>query len=206
VLLRKVTIDNFRGLQTIAVDLDRSAVLIGENNSGKTSLLEAMRLCLSRPLSRRANPFEDHDYHLASSTSRPGDAGNLKVTLDFAEEKPDEWSAEILQALGDVIVIQSGAQGDIRHLTLRVESHFDKTAEDFVTDWDFLDANGNPIPKGKRPAYLNTLQQLSPVFYLTALRDAATQFQARSVFWAPFLRNPSIRRTYKKNSKKNSRN
>lgn len=191
-LLKRISVENFRGLQSVALDLDRNTVLIGENNSGKTTLLEAIRLCLGRSLSRRNNLFEDHDYHLPSSTSRPGDAGNLTVTLDFAEESPDEWAAEIVQDLGDVIVLQTEKQGDIRHVTMRVESHFDKPTGDFVTDWDFLDSTGNPIPKGKRPQYVSTLQRLSPVFYLTALRDAATQFQARSTFWAPFLRNPSI--------------
>jgi putative ATP-dependent endonuclease of OLD family len=192
VLLKKISVENFRGLKSVAVNLDRSTVLIGENNSGKTTLLEAIRLCLGRSLSRRNNLFEDHDYHLPSSASRPSDAGNLTVTLDFAEESPDEWAPEIVQDLGDVIVLHTEKQGDIRHVTLRVESHFDKPTGDFVSDWDFLDSTGNPIPKGKRPQYLSTLQRLSPVFYLTALRDAATQFQARSTFWAPFLRNPSI--------------
>lgn len=191
-LLRKVDIANFRGLEKISVELDRNTVLIGENNAGKTSLLEAIRLCLARPLSRRANPFDDHDYYLPSSSARPGDAGSLSIALDFSEEYPDEWGAEIQRALADVIALHTQPGGDIRHVTLRVESHFDKPAGDFVVDWDFLDAAGNVNPKGKRSQVLNTLQQLNPVFYLTALRDAATQFQSRSVFWAPFLRNPSI--------------
>jgi len=57
---------------------------------------------------------------------------------------------------------------------------------------DFLDDAGNSMPKGKRPQTLVTLQQFKPVFYLSALRDAAREFQARSSFWAPFLRNPAI--------------
>jgi putative ATP-dependent endonuclease of OLD family len=191
-LLRTIRIQNFRGLVDVSIELGRNTVLVGENNSGKTSVLEAIRLCLSRPLSRRASTFEDHDHHLPSSDSRPSDGGTLVITLDFAEQRPDEWSAEIIQSLGDVIVIQTEPNGDIRHVKLQVESHFDKVTGDFVTDWEFLDAVGIPNRKGKRPTNVNTLQQLNPVFYLTALRDAATQFQTRSVFWAPFLRNPSI--------------
>jgi putative ATP-dependent endonuclease of OLD family len=191
-LLRNVRVQNFRGLEDVSIELDKSTVLIGENNSGKTSFLEAIRLCLSRSISRRAAIFEDHDYHLASRTSRPADAGSLTITLDFCEGNVDEWSAEVQRSLADVISIHSESQGDIRHATLRVESHFDKQTGDFITDWDFLDAAGNPTPKAKKPFNLTMLQQLSPIFYLAALRDAATQFQSRSVFWAPFLRNPSI--------------
>jgi len=193
VLLKKITIENFRGFQNVTVEFDRNTVLVGENNSGKTSLLEAVRLCLSRAVSRRVNVFEDHDYHLPSNAARPGDAGDLRITLDFFEDSPDDWSDGVVRALGDMAVFQTTPQGeDIRHVTLRVQSRFDKSAADFVTDWDFLDSGGNPMPKAKRPQNLNTLQQLKPVFYLGALRDAATQFQSKSTFWAPFLRNPTM--------------
>jgi putative ATP-dependent endonuclease of the OLD family len=191
-LLRSVTVQNFRGLEDVTVELGESTVLIGENNSGKTSVLDAVRLCLSRSLSRRTGLFEDHDYYLRSNTSRPGDAGTLRITLDFAEERPDEWDAELQRSLGDMIAIHAESQGDIRHVTLQVESHFEKTEGDFVVEWNFLDAAGNVNRKAARPINLSTLQQLKPVFYLAALRDAATQFQPRSAFWAPFLRNPSI--------------
>ncbi len=45
--LSKLKIENFRGIECTEVELDRDAtVLIGENNSGKTSVLEALRLGL----------------------------------------------------------------------------------------------------------------------------------------------------------------
>jgi predicted ATP-dependent endonuclease of OLD family len=83
-LLKRINIENFRGFKSIQLDLDQTTVLIGENNCGKTSLLEAVRLCLSRSFSRRAIPFEDQDYHLPSATARPGDAGPLQIGLQFA--------------------------------------------------------------------------------------------------------------------------
>ena len=45
--LSKITIDNFRGIKHVDVELERDmTVLIGENNVGKTSVLEALQLCL----------------------------------------------------------------------------------------------------------------------------------------------------------------
>jgi putative ATP-dependent endonuclease of OLD family len=186
--LSKVIIENFRGFKRIEVDLDSITVLIGENNTGKSAFLDAIRLCLSRPLSRRGNPFEDHDYYLPTDKSSPGDAGKLSVTLDFAETKKGEWVPDIVQALPDVAVLH----GDLYHVTFRLTSEFDKGINDFVVDWDFLDPTNKPIPRGKRTQVLVMLQQLNPVHYLSALRDAARDFQARSSFWAPFLRNPVI--------------
>ena len=46
--LSKVRVRNFRCIKDISVDLEDTTVLIGENNSGKTAFLEAIRICLSR--------------------------------------------------------------------------------------------------------------------------------------------------------------
>ena len=66
-LLKYLRIENFRGFERVELELDSITVLIGENNCGKTSLLEAIRLCLSRSFNRKAIPFEDHDYHLPNA-------------------------------------------------------------------------------------------------------------------------------------------
>jgi len=97
--LKTVVVENFRGFSKLKVDLDSTTILIGENNTGKTSVLDALRLCLSRALSRKGNPFEDHDYHLASDKMRPADSDQLMITLDFAESKKDEWPPEVIQAM-----------------------------------------------------------------------------------------------------------
>ena len=44
--ITSVRVRNFRGIRDLRIDLDEVTVLIGENNSGKTSVLEALRLCL----------------------------------------------------------------------------------------------------------------------------------------------------------------
>ena len=188
-LLKRINIENFRGFKSIQLDLDQTTVLIGENNCGKTSLLEAVRLCLSRSFSRRAIPFEDQDYHLPSATARPGDAGPLQISLQFAENTPGEWVPDLVQALADSLVFDQ--QGRYQ-LTLEVSSTFDSSIKDFVSDWNFLDASGKAMPRAKRPAILGALQNLFNVYYLTALRDAARDFSPKSTFWGPFLRNPSI--------------
>jgi putative ATP-dependent endonuclease of OLD family len=62
-----------------------------------------------------------------------------------------------------------------------------------VATWEFLDHQGNPQrPKRPVPVILRELQQLAPFFYLSAVRDAAREFQPRSGFWGSFLRNPAI--------------
>jgi putative ATP-dependent endonuclease of the OLD family len=189
-LLRRVSIENFRGLSKIEVLLDKTTVLIGENNSGKTSFLDALRLPLTRTISRKGSPFDEYDYHLSSHDAAPGDSGSLSITLDFAEEIPEEWSAGILQAIPDIVVIDNA---DLHHVILQVVSNYEQGIGDFITDFQFLDADGNALGvKTKHPKILGQLQQLTPLFYLSALRDAAREFSSRSSFWSPFLKNLSI--------------
>ncbi len=186
-LLRKITIENFRGLKSLALDLDETTVLLGENNCGKTSILEAIRLCMSRAV--RGNPFEDQDHHLGSSAAAPGDAGAIKVTLKFAEATSGEWPADVIQSLTDAAVFDPNG---LYNVIFMVTCSYDANIKDFTSTWDFLDPTGKVLPKAKRSSTLTSFQGLFNVFYLTAFRDAAKDFSPKSAFWGPFLRNPSI--------------
>ena len=44
--IRKIDIKNFRGIKNASVLLPKHAVMIGDNNTGKTSVLEAIDLVL----------------------------------------------------------------------------------------------------------------------------------------------------------------
>ncbi len=186
--LTSVTIKNFRCFKDISVPLDQTTVLIGENNSGKTSFLEGIKLCLARSSFRRSDWLDQYDYHLPTAASQPDQTGELAITLDFVTDAkaPDE----LVQALGDIRVFDDA---NVPHVILRTTSSYDKTLKGFTSDWDFLDAQGHALgPRIKRPQTLATFVQLVPFFYLSALRDASREFQGRSMFWAPFLKSAAI--------------
>jgi putative ATP-dependent endonuclease of OLD family len=187
--LRTVTIKNFRALANVTVELDDTTVLIGENNSGKTSFLEALKLCLSQGASRRGDIFDDYDHHLASEQAQVGEAGDTEIILRFAESAAGEWPEEVTQAITEAIVLD----GELKQVTLRVKSSRDAKTGEMNPVWEFLNAGGDPLrPKRSVTFVLRDLQQLKPFFYLSAVRDATREFQPRSTFWGPFLRNPTI--------------
>ena len=45
-LLTRLQIENYRGIKSLDLALGETTVLIGENNSGKTTVLHALRACL----------------------------------------------------------------------------------------------------------------------------------------------------------------
>ncbi len=190
-LLKKINIEQFRGIKHLTLELDELTVLIGENNTGKTSILEALQTCLSRSLTRKASPFSDFDYHLQDAKAQPNQAKPIILTLTFSEQKVDEWPDEIVQTFENVY--QTDVDTGIQSITVKITSTYNQDVEDFVTSWDFLDLQGNTL-LGEAKAQQNIfyLQQHVPLFYLAALRDAAQEFQPRSAFWGPFIKQFKI--------------
>ena len=187
--LTAVEIRNFRCIRDLTVDLDATTVLIGENNSGKTAFLEAIRISLERLRGRGRGPFDEYDYHLPDDESAPADAAPIEIELSFVETDAEPWSDEVVQALGDLFARDANDQ---RRVTLLVTSSFDQDTGEFATEWDFLDANRDPLPGAKAPSQLHTLQRLAPPFYLSALRDASKHFAAKGRFWRTFLAESGI--------------
>lgn len=179
--LTRVEIENFRCIERISVDLDETTVIIGENNSGKTAFLDAIRLCLNPPFGRKRRPFEEYDYRLSEGKASPAEAPPIRIELVFAEESPKEWPEDVRQDFEVVLGRDSQGRGVIR---LRVTSLFRSDAE-----WDFLTETGEP---SGRPGLVDRLRRLAPVHYLSALRDAEQNFASRGRYWRDFLDESGI--------------
>lgn len=188
-LLTQITIKNFRGIEELTIPLDQCTVLIGENNTGKTGVLEAVHTCLSRNLSRKVVPFWEYDFHLIAATPDPSSAPPIEIDFTFVESQEDEWPDAIIQAFDKAYQTRDDKKLEIR---FRVVAAYDPALKDFTLDWSFRDLGGNEMTGAKNPQLVRELQQLNPAFFLAAVRDAAQHFQSRSPFWGPFTKNPQI--------------
>jgi len=187
--LTAVHIEKFRGLGSVRLELPPTTLLIGENNSGKSSVLDAIRLALSRAAGRKTGTFEPYDYYLGTPTAEPQSADPISVTLTFTADAGEVLQDEFTQMLGDALVTDNAGRP---FLIFRVTSAFDRALNDFVAEWQFMDVAGNALgPKSRRPSILQDFQRLFPVFYLSALRDAVREFRTGS-FWTSFIKNPAI--------------
>lgn len=183
--LHKIQIRNFRGIRDLTLILDDFCVLIGENNSGKSSVLDALKLCLTRSLTGKGTVFEEYDYHLEDASADPTKAQPIEITLTFAEREKNEWPDEVSQLLSEAEQVNDD---ELRSITLQVTSRFDTVSNDYIADYNFLDLSGEPLIRAKNPRQIINLQRLVPTFHLASLRDAGKEFRARSQFWGPFVR------------------
>lgn len=193
--LTHLRIQNFRGLRDLSLELDEVTVLLGENNSGKTAVMEALRLCLTEVRSRRGTAFHAYDFHLKDAAADPASAEPIRVSLTFAEHEAGAWSPRVLRELTGVGVLQLAPEGRAQ-VTVRVTARYEPGPKEPAQTWDFLDLSGEPLPRAE-PRALSVLQELVSYFYLSALRDASKQFDARGRFWRPFLKSSTLNATEK---------
>lgn len=185
-IISKLKIENFRGITALEIDFDQTTVVFGSNNTGKSTVLAAIQMVLGRAVGRRSAAFSEYDFHL-DQDGQPTDAAPIKIELTFKETEPDDWSDAMVQQLGPVVGI--GGDG-LQIVTLRLSGRYDEAIGSFVSAFDFLNPNGDPLPANA--SALRRIQQIVPAFYLAALRDAAREFRSNGAFWGPFVKSLKI--------------
>lgn len=66
--LKTFSIRNFRGIEAIDLQFNKGLnILIGENNAGKSTIIDALRLCFSYGEQRRDIYITDSDFHVPKS-------------------------------------------------------------------------------------------------------------------------------------------
>lgn len=189
-----IKIENFRGIHSLDLSLDALTVLIGENNVGKSTVLEAIRLMLTPGFGlRRASQFSEYDFHLKDSEATPQTAEPISITLHFAEEHEDEWPEEIVQQMGEVSQLMSEGsrqQAVLNHIWLQVKGSYNAESSSFETVWAFLNAGGEKLlPKTNIIPLIALISRFVPLFFLSAIRDASQEFGQRGQFWSGFLKS-----------------
>jgi putative ATP-dependent endonuclease of OLD family len=87
-----LSIENFRGVRNASLLLPDHAVLIGDNNTGKSTVLEALDLVLGPDRLSRPSPIDEHDFHLGRYLA-PGDQA-LPAASVAGEAAPQEAEAQ----------------------------------------------------------------------------------------------------------------
>jgi putative ATP-dependent endonuclease of the OLD family len=167
----QLSIENFRGVKAATLFLPDHAVLIGDNNVGKSTVLEALDLVLGPDRLSRPSPIDEHDFHLGQYLAyAQGDAANEKDTppriivtatvSGLAEEQQVhfgdyiEWWDQSKQALYTAADAKGlDASSAVPALRVTFVGSYDTAEDDFLGRTYFtrtLDENETPQPFTKR--------------------------------------------------------
>lgn len=82
--ISNIKIRNFRGVKYANLDVTESQVLLGDNNTGKTAVLEAIDLALGPDRLNRFPVVDEHDFHLGRYLT--GD-GTVPIGQQFIDDE-----------------------------------------------------------------------------------------------------------------------
>ncbi|MDD5048803.1 MAG: DUF2813 domain-containing protein [Methanoregulaceae archaeon] len=187
--LRHISIENFRGVTNLGLEIGNTAVLIGENNTGKTAVLDGLRFALRDVRSRRGCAFDEYDFHLSDTSAEPTGAPPINIRLIFREDEPNQWPEQQVARLNRAGIAQSDADGRIS-VIFKVSACFNPDEQDYLQDWEFQNLEGNAL--SVHDSAISILQSEVSYYYLAALRDAAKHFGAKGTFWRPFLKESQL--------------
>lgn len=188
--LRHLEIKNFRGITNLNLKLGDMTVLIGENNTGKTAILDAIKFALQSVRTQRGFSFDPYDFHLQNATAEPASAPAISIRLTFLEDKPGEWDKQQIAKLNRAKILQINKDG-CATVILKIGARFDPSTQEFIQDWEFQNIDGKALT-GLTEYAIWALQNEVSYYYLAALRDATKHFDAKGPFWRPFLKESQL--------------
>jgi putative ATP-dependent endonuclease of OLD family len=163
--------------------------MYSSDNAGKTAILDAIRIVLTRRWGQKGTGFTENDVHRVEHGGDPRNLPPVTITLTFEELRVGAWDPDMVAALDDIMAITA----DNRNvLTLRVISAWNPEKESFDPAWQFLNAAGEPFPERRRAINLTGFFSYVPIFWLGALRDAAQEFLPRSGHWGRLLKSVKV--------------
>ena len=77
-----IHIQNFRGVKEASLFFSQHAVLLGDNNTGKTTVLEALDLTLGPDRLNRTPPIDEHDFYRGQYHTKNVGAAQPIVAVD----------------------------------------------------------------------------------------------------------------------------
>jgi putative ATP-dependent endonuclease of OLD family len=187
--ISNLRIENFRSIEALDLDLEDTTVFIGPNNAGKSAILEALRIGLSRRWGQRGTGFTEEDVRRIDDNSDPRTSPPVRIQLTFQETEVGEWSEDTISDLDHVAVLTPDGRNQV---ILSIKYIWNTETETFQPVWEFLDADGEALQGRGRSINTSAFFDYLRFFWLGALRDAEDEFSSRSRNWGGLLRSARI--------------
>jgi DNA sulfur modification protein DndD len=149
-LLRSLTLDNFgtyAGRQTLDLTTSnaRNIILVGgKNGAGKSTILEAIRLCVHGQLTNRLlNTNEKYErylrerIHRGSASALPAKSASVEIEFDYADQEETK-----------------------RYKAARI---WERTSTASIQEWFELSCDGSPVTEVDQLHWEDFVQELIPI-------------------------------------------
>lgn len=166
----EVQIRNFRVLKDVTIPFKQHMVLVGENNVGKTALLELMQIILS-PTSRGIQISEEDFHHDADPSS-----DSIEVTIELRPATGDEFEEPAKQFFYPHVDIEPDGR---ERLLVHVEARYDQELESIRVTARFKKSD-NKFDEGSFLPYRKNI----PYFMVDAIRDVRKELSSRQGLWS----------------------
>lgn len=184
ILIKTVRIVGFRGLKNIEIQLEKTTVLTGMNNSGKTSFLKALQLTLGNRLFLSQDDF----YIQGNNVSDKIIIDLLIIPVNESGERVADFH-EDWEILFTINRIRSDDLGN-SFVPLRTIITFDsiknsyKTQQYILQSWTDADSNWFESENGSETSF--RFDEI-PFFYMDAQRDILEDIKLKSSYLGKML-------------------
>jgi putative ATP-dependent endonuclease of the OLD family len=158
-LLRRISIENFRGIRLAVLDLDPTTAIIGENGAGKSTFLDALSVCLTGH--DDVVRLELRDFHQDENGST---SPSLRMELVFQGSEA-EWQLPQWERFAPFVDKNARTAGD---LCLEVRATRDAATDAVNAQWTF--GSNHTTDVTSHAGLLAEWRRRSPVIRLRANR------------------------------------
>lgn len=146
--IERVIVRNYRALRNVDVTFGPATnIIVGNNETGKSTLLEAINLALKCQLGRRPAAYELHpflfnaevvaEFVASHRAKKPQPPPEILIEL-YLKEDEDDGLADLQGSINSLMVDQPGIS-----LAIRLDENFKEEYREYIADPDAL--NGVPI-------------------------------------------------------------
>lgn len=178
--IARIQIENFRGIKKGELFFPRYTVLVGDNNCGKSTVLEAIDLCLGPERLSRHSVIDEHDFYAGRYINVENSPVEIKIeviVVDLTDEQSRyfkdhlEWWNEAKSALLEGPPAEGTDEPSVvPALRVGFTGVYDKEEDDFIGNTFFVSPTRED---GDRDAFRTSDKRLCGFLFLRTLRTGS---------------------------------